>query len=189
MWFRFQPGTSFTLLLDCLSYLRNKNSFDLPISHYSPLHCGLHEQANVSFPSSNKQEPPLRHPAIRQPRGKLYISLSIDFLQLFIPGGLCFRQSFSNVEHENSTDKLLVLRSSFFNIYGCLHSILLLTSFSKHVSLLLGKKTLPLVMILGNRKIWEGENMARSHTKHDWNACAFFTTTQLYCFTKFLFFT
>ena len=56
----------------------------------------------------------------------------------------------SNVEHKNFTDKLPSLRSSFFNIYGCLHSTLLLTLFSKHVSLLLGKKTLPSIMILRN---------------------------------------
>ena len=38
----------------------------------------------------------------------------------------------------------------FLNSYSCLHSILLLTLFSKHESLLLGKKTLPSIMILRN---------------------------------------
>ena len=46
-------------------YAGCKNSFELPISHFSPLLCRLHEQANSPFPSSNKQEPPLRHPAVR----------------------------------------------------------------------------------------------------------------------------
>ena len=100
---------------------------------------------------------------------KWYTSFYVDFSQLYISERRCFSHSLSsrggrrtsywflqvasripqhflttkrksNVEHKNSTDKLAARRSSFFDIYSCLHSILLLTSFSKHVSLLLGKK-------------------------------------------------
>ena len=66
-----------------------KKRKNLPSSHFSPLHCGLHEQPKASFSLSNKQEPPLRHPAIRQPLQKITFYLgkqklfSIDFLQLF----------------------------------------------------------------------------------------------------------
>ena len=71
----------------------------------------------------------------------------------------------SNVEHKNSTDKLPALRSSFSDIYSCLHSILLLTSFSKHVSLLLGKN-IAFDNYVAELKSLGKENMARSHTKH-----------------------
>ena len=114
----FSAGYVFHSSPNCLSYLRNKNSFDLPISHFSPLHCGLHEQANASFPSSNKQEPPLRHPAIRQPWGKCmfiryfgklkwYTSFSIDFSQLYIPERRCFSHSFSSREGRRTSYRFL----------------------------------------------------------------------------------
>ena len=51
-----------------------KKRKNLPSSHFSPLHCGLHEQAKASFSLSNKQEPPLRHPAIRQPCRKSHFT-------------------------------------------------------------------------------------------------------------------
>ena len=47
--------------------IREKKNKNLPSSHFPPLHCGLHEQAKASFSLSNKQEPPFRHPVIRQP--------------------------------------------------------------------------------------------------------------------------
>ena len=53
--------------------IRDKKKLkNLPSSHFSPLHCGLQEQAKASFSLSNKQEPPLRHPAIRQRCRKLF---------------------------------------------------------------------------------------------------------------------
>ena len=51
-----------------------KKRKNLPSSHFSPLHCGLHEQPKASFSLSNKQEPPLRHPAIRQPCRKSHFT-------------------------------------------------------------------------------------------------------------------
>jgi len=44
---------------------KNKQN-DLP-SHFSPFHGSWQEQETVSFVLSNKQEPPLRQPVIRQP--------------------------------------------------------------------------------------------------------------------------
>ena len=80
----FQQYTSSTIF-----YIYNngqkKKLKNLPSSHFSPLHCGLHEQAKASFSLSNKQEPPLRHPAIRQPCRKLhfnYFSKRYSFLKL-----------------------------------------------------------------------------------------------------------
>ena len=100
----------------------------------------------------------------------------------------------SNVEHKKLHRLIAGSKRAFlfFNIYSCLHSILLLTLFANQVSLWLGKKTLPSIMILllRSRKVWERdpENMASSHTKHMTEMRAPFTTTQLHCFTNFLFF-
>jgi hypothetical protein len=36
-------------------------------SHFSPVQGSVHAHENVCFLSSDKQEPPLRHPVMRQP--------------------------------------------------------------------------------------------------------------------------
>ena len=62
------------LSLSYIYYKGQRKTKNLPSSHFSPLHCGLHEQAKASFSLSNKQEPPLRHPAIRQPFRKSHLN-------------------------------------------------------------------------------------------------------------------
>ena len=54
--------------------MRDKKTKNLPSSHFSSLHWRLHEQAKASFSLSNKQELPLRHPAIRQPYRKSHLN-------------------------------------------------------------------------------------------------------------------
>ena len=53
-----------SLSLFYVYYKGQKKTKNLPSSHFSPLHCRLHEQAKASFSLSNKQEPPFRHPAL-----------------------------------------------------------------------------------------------------------------------------
>ena len=75
----------------------------------------------------------------------------------------------SNVEHKNSTDKLPSLRSSFFNIYGCLHSIFFLTYFFfffKTCKSLVREENIAFDNDFAQLKNLGKENMARSHTKH-----------------------
>ena len=67
------PGNTFNVRFPqspTISHLFNiiTSSF-LPVfsPHSSPVQGSLHEHENISFFSSNKQEPPLRHPVERQP--------------------------------------------------------------------------------------------------------------------------
>ena len=73
------------------------------------------------------------------------------------------------VEHKNSTDKLPSLRSSFFNIYGCLHSIFFLTYFFfffKTCKSLVREENIAFDNDFAELENLGKENMARSHTKH-----------------------
>ena len=54
-------------------------------SHFSPVHGGAHKHENVCLLSSNKQEPPLRHPVMRQPWKEIVRFIKWTIAKIFVP--------------------------------------------------------------------------------------------------------
>ena len=88
-WWLLQIATIQYLFHYPIIIIKDKKTKNLPTSHFSPLHCRLHEQANASFSLSNKQgtsveafshQTTLQKIAFYMGEQKLF---SIDFLQLF----------------------------------------------------------------------------------------------------------
>ena len=54
-------------------------------SHFSPVQGGAHKHENVCLLSSNKQEPPLRHPVMRQPWKAIVRFIKWTIAKIFVP--------------------------------------------------------------------------------------------------------